>query len=181
MPNKQTVDPNSNKVLDIFRCKLVDPAAVAVYKLLSLAINADVVVEIYRSGAGARGGAGAGSVGVGALLVSRFSIPLVTRRTGYLLASPAAGSYFDAWQHVHVRAHPQPGAAVPSSPLPVPASEAEAESDAAHTGALPPTRVVMCVPGLRREVSRESLPQYLEFIEHHLGVGVGHIFLSIGA
>lgn len=45
------------------------------------------------------------------------------------------------------------------------------------TPELPLERLHVCVPGTRRHLSRKELPNFLEFVSHHLLIGASHIYL----
>lgn len=78
LPNRLAADPNGNRKLDVFRCKLRDTKTI--YNRLSLTAE-ELEVEILNNEEP----------------IIRFSIPYKTRRSGYLLTSPSDASQFDAW------------------------------------------------------------------------------------
>lgn len=43
----------------------------------------------------------------------------------------------------------------------------------------PLERIHVCVPGTRRHLSRKELPNFLEFISHHIQIGASHIYLPL--
>jgi hypothetical protein len=129
LPNRLTPDSNSNRRLDIFRCKMKDTHRA--YRYLARS-NAVARVEILK----------------GNTSLLTFRVPWNTRQTGYLL-SPAV-SLWDPWTGF----------------------------DPAHIGTWSHDNLYMCVPGMETPPSKSSLPVYLEFIQHHLLLGVNHIFLS---
>ena len=79
MPNRLAKDSNMNRRMDILRC-LMEGTDIA-YDTLARSSSESVYVDIIRGGH---------------VLIS-FSIPWDTRRTGFLLSSPALASRFDAW------------------------------------------------------------------------------------
>eukprot|EP01036_Dinobryon_divergens_P038993 gene38993-51282_t len=87
-----------------------------------------------------------------------FTVPWDTRRTGYMLSTPpeSGASKFDAWKGY------ESGSGSGSGVLP-----GNAGGDRLH----------MCVPGLESAPNRQDLPLYLEFVQHHLLLGVDHMFL----
>ena len=92
----------------------------------------------------------------GNLTIIAYQIPWKTRTSGYLLEwEPAVTSRFDPWKGYDPRVHP---------------------SDWTQD------RLYMAVPGLDYLPDRYHLAQTLEFVQHHLLMGVQHIFLvtSIG-
>lgn len=80
----------------------------------------------------------------------RFRIPWGIRKTGYMLSEPAdqVVTRFDPWKGFN---RSTPG---------------EWTSDRMH----------MCVPGWEDEPSKATLPHFLEWIQHHILLGVDHIF-----
>jgi hypothetical protein len=81
--------------------------------------------------------------------IAKFAIPWTTRQTGYLL-SPVETN-LDPWKGINT----------------VRTGKHRQEDD-----------LYLCVPGLEMPISSKSTHIYLEFIEYHLSIGVGHIFLA---
>ena len=83
----------------------------------------------------------------------RFRIPWGIRKTGYMLSEPAdqVVTRFDPWKGFN---RSTPG---------------EWTSDKMH----------MCVPGWEDEPSKASLPLLMEWIQHHILLGVDHIFSAV--
>eukprot|EP01041_Mallomonas_annulata_P010346 gene10346-21585_t len=138
VPNRLSVDANSNRRLDIMRCKM--QYSEQAYRDLSKNLhNGSVLVEILREENS----------------IARFEVPWSTRRAGYTLFTPASklASNFDAWKGYDPSSNALPGSK---------------GGDRLH----------MCVPGFRRPPSKEVMPRYLEFVQHHLLLGVDHIFLG---
>ena len=83
----------------------------------------------------------------------RFRIPWGIRKTGYMLSEPAdqVVTRFDPWKGFN---RSTPG---------------EWTSDKMH----------MCVPGWEDKPSKASLPLLMEWIQHHILLGVDHIFSAV--
>ena len=79
-----------------------------------------------------------------------FTVPWRSRKTGLMLSLPPQASMFDSWQGY-------------------------GESSPSNSTKL---TVHMCTPGMETPPGRRILPLFLEFIQHHLLLGVDHIFLS---
>ena len=79
-----------------------------------------------------------------------FTVPWRSRKTGLMLSLPPQASMFDSWKGY--------GASSPSNSTKL--------------------TVHMCTPGMETPPGRRILPLFLEFIQHHLLLGVDHIFLS---
>jgi Glycosyltransferase family 92 len=80
-----------------------------------------------------------------------FKVSWKTRAQGYSITSPVNASTFDMWKGF----------------------------DKAQPGNWTHDRVHMCVPGLDSPPARKNLAIYLEFIQHHLLMGVDHIHGSL--
>ena len=80
MPNRQTLDSNSNRRLDVLRCPLA--ATEKLYRSLAASLNSSIRVELLREN----------------VPIIQFEIPLSTRRAGYLLSGPPASSSLDVWR-----------------------------------------------------------------------------------
>ena len=81
----------------------------------------------------------------------KFSIPYATRIQGKTLESTVKASSYNPWKGYIKGKDPS-----------------EWTND----------RINMCVPGIESTPSLQSLPLLLEFVQHHLLMGVSHIFLS---
>lgn len=80
-----------------------------------------------------------------------FRVPWFTRTTGYMLSGPGSiASVWDPWHGFD-----------PQTP-----------------GKWSHDDVYLCVPGLESPISKSSLPLYLEFVQHHLLIGVDHVFVT---
>ena len=146
MPNKLSPDSNANRRLDVFRCKMRDTA----YAQMHYARSAlEVHVEILRD----------------SLSLINFTVPWLTRRTGYLMSGPSSASGFDAWRGLDVSA--------------VSAESTEGATASSRLKSSERDTLYICSPGLETIPSRRSLPLYLEFVQHHLLLGADHIFLSV--
>lgn len=131
VPSRLTPDSNSNRRMDIFRCKMEDTEDA--YKKLARS-SEHVTVEIIRD----------------SVPLLAFRVPWSSRSAGYMLEYPYAASTIDPWKGY----------------------------DGASPGQWKHDRLYMCVPGLETAPSKSTLPLYLEFVEHHLQLGVDHFFLS---
>ena len=88
----------------------------------------------------------------GNISIVAYQISWTTRTSGYLLEwEPSVNSRFDPWKGFDPRVHP-----------------ADWTQD----------RLYMAVPGLDYLPDRYRLTQTLEFVQHHLLMGVQHIFLA---
>jgi len=136
VPSRLTPDSNSNRRMDIFRCKMEDTEHA--YMHLARSPDAYVTVEILRDEE--------------PLLA--FRVPWRTRTAGYMLETPThletSASRLDPWKGF----------------------------DVSNPGHWSHDRLYMCVPGLETAPSKTTLPLYLEFVQHHLGMGVQHFFLG---
>jgi hypothetical protein len=93
----------------------------------------------------------------GNISIVNFTVPWETRRTGFMLTLPAYASHFDAWRGIRS--------------LPDDARKHKDDNKEPH-------KLYICAPGLETPASALILPLYLEFVQHHLLLGVDHIFLS---
>lgn len=91
--------------------------------------------------------------------VVNFTIPWNSRSTGYLLNSPPSIGKFDVWKGYDA------DLSLMSNPKFIPNTKGEA--------------VYVCVSGVRQLPSKRALPVILEFVSHHLKIGVDHIYLPI--
>jgi hypothetical protein len=82
-----------------------------------------------------------------------FNVPWSTRMNGKTVIGPKSSSKFDAWKGLNE-----------SSDLTIPI--------------VPADKLYLSIPGLDFPVSRRSIAIYLEFVQHHLLLGVQHIFLT---
>jgi hypothetical protein len=90
-------------------------------------------------------------------LLIRYLIPWKTRKTGYMFTPPpnpdaaTSISTFDPWTGFNKK----------------------------NPGVWKNDRVYMAVPGWEDSPSKETLPLLLEFIQHHILLGVDHIFIGV--
>ena len=134
VPNKMSIDVNSNKKLDILRCKMADTERA----YLELArTRAEMHVEILRK----------------STTLMKFRIPWIDRKTGFMLSEPEGQSFtkFDPWKGFNR-----------SSP-----------------GEWTTDNIYLCASGWSDLPSKSNLPSFLEFIQHHLLLGVDHIFTGL--
>lgn len=91
--------------------------------------------------------------------IANFTIPWKTRRVGYALSHPPLASRYESWK-----------------------GYADAKKVNVTTGnsrdGNSVDKLYMCVPGVESSVSQTSLAMYLEFIQHHLLLGVDHLFMT---
>jgi hypothetical protein len=83
-----------------------------------------------------------------------FAVPWSTRKTGFLLSTPPAASALNTWKGYNMIEKT------------IPTKE---KIDKLH----------ICVPSFERYPSKRMLPVLLEFISHHLLIGVSHIHLPL--
>jgi hypothetical protein len=88
------------------------------------------------------------------VLLFQYSIPWKTRRVGYSLSSPAFADSFNAWGGF------------------------DRKDPDSKPGSVNSHRLHMCVAGVESPLSQHTTTQYLEFIQHHLVMGVDHLFLA---
>lgn len=149
MPNSLTVDKNANRRVDILRCPVRHSKLIHATNLPS---SAEVLtVEIYREKN---------------FLIS-FEIPWVTRRTGFSLSVPKQASKFNAWQNF-----PQNSRRTDSR------TSEEHELLKSDSQDYNDPVVHMCVPGFETHISQRSLTVYAEFLQHHILIGVNHMFVA---
>ena len=94
--------------------------------------------------------------------ITRFSIPWKTRRTGFMLSQPDEASHLDAWKNSEI------------------SSLYDNSSRNIYLDREKSPIVHLCVPGISKPVNKLNLPLFLEFISHHLLLGVDHIFFPSG-
>jgi hypothetical protein len=156
MPNSLTVDQNSNRRVDILRCSLRNSEVIHLTRLpLS---DESLSVSIYRE----------------EKFLLSFNIPWKTRRMGFSLSSPDIASQFNAWN-----GYPN-----------LPSLNKNKNFDASNNNMSKVNKsdnnhntqknitLFMCVPGFESPISQRSLTVYAEFIQHHLLVGVQHMFIA---
>ena len=136
LPNRLTTDNNANRLLDVMRCPMMD----SVKAFLKFAnSNGSISVAIIR----------------GKDVISKFSVPWKTRRTGYLQSTSKAASRLDTWKgHYSIL-------------------------DQKTTLKDPVDLLHICIPGSQRKPSKEALPLVLEYVSHHLLIGASHITLPV--
>jgi hypothetical protein len=91
--------------------------------------------------------------------VTNFTVPWSTRKTGFLLHSPPSDEKFDVWRGFDADLSLKHN--IDFKP--------NTEADSVH----------ICVSGVRQLPSKRALPVILEFVSHHLNIGVEHIYLPI--
>lgn len=138
LPNRQTLDSNSNRRVDILRCSI--PSSPVLYKKI-VESKDSVHVEITRNG----------------LSIAHFNISLETRREGYLMTGPLGSTQLDAWKGFDPVRH----ADITHPPT---------DGDELHICAARPKNMY----GMP-----EKIFQYMEFLEHNLLLGAGHVYLSV--
>lgn len=136
LPNRLTTDNNANRLLDVMRCPMSD----SVKAFLKFAnSNGSISVAIIR----------------GKDVISKFSVPWKTRRTGYLQSTSKAASRLDTWKGHY------------------------STLDQKTTLKDPVDLLHICIPGSQRKPSKEDLPLVLEYVSHHLLIGASHITLPV--
>lgn len=83
-----------------------------------------------------------------------FTIPWNTRKTGFLLSNPPAASVFNSWKGYDISQK---------------TNSKKENIDKLH----------VCVPSSDQIPSKNNLPLFLEFVSHHLLIGVSHIHLPV--
>ena len=154
MPNRLSQDSNANRRLDVLRCRMEDSEHALRFLARS---SASVHVEILR----------------GSVSLINFTVPWETRRTGYLMSAPGWASRFDAWRGLKsdhaFHDHPDEQIALDRLHIASPGFE--------FNYVKPPnkkdgTKSVQ-LPDLR------TIAAYVEFVQHHISLGTGHIFLAV--
>jgi hypothetical protein len=138
LPNRLTNDNNANRLQDIMRCPMMD--SVEAFRNYSRS-NESVTVSVIR----------------GEDVISTFTVPWSSRRTGHLQATPKAASRLDAWKG-HYSTINEAVALTVNDPI-----------DLLH----------ICIPGSQRKANKIALPMILEYLSHHLLIGAGHITLPL--
>ena len=162
IPNRQNFDPNANRRVDILRCEMQIQGD---HRNIADHISAGdlIQVEIYR----------------GRQQIIHFEVPWRDRRVGYMLSSHPDASKWDPWKGFetlghHALAHHAVRNASSAAPITgLAASLPMASTTPAQDN------VFLCVPAIRRPPNRFSVGPILEFVEHHLLLGVSHIFLGV--
>jgi len=88
----------------------------------------------------------------GAESLVNFTVPWRSRKTGLMLSHRPEASRLDVWRGYGIDAR----------------SAAGFEND----------KIYMCVPGMESNPSVKILPLFLEFVQHHLLLGVDHMFMA---
>jgi hypothetical protein len=132
VPNRLTPDANSNRRMDIFRCKMEDTEHA--YMELARSETESLIVEILRDDES----------------IITFRVPWLTRSAGYMLERPLEATSFDPWKGF----------------------------DKSKPGVWEHDDFYMAVPGMETPPDKDSLPLYLEFVQHHIVLGVQHFFLG---
>lgn len=86
--------------------------------------------------------------------IIEFTIPWSTRKTGFLLSSPPAASNLNSWKGYNT-------------------------NQKSNSKVEPIDKLHICVPSTDRIPSKNELPLFLEFVSHHLLIGVSHIHLPV--
>ena len=135
MPNRLTSDPNANRLIDMLRCPIQDSLS-AFHEFAHT--NESISVHIIK----------------GNKSIAAFSVPWLTRKTGFLMSNSRAASQIDAWKGHEMTMGDKPSTvAVDKLHIIVPCSSQE------------PVRII--------------LPMYFEFVSHHLLLGAAHIHLPV--
>jgi hypothetical protein len=165
MPNRLTSDSNSNRRLDIFRCLLQDSKRA---HLELIHTNCAVHVEILREVLFSEDH----SVDLNIpedqryLSLIKFTVPWITRREGYILSETSKSSNLNAWKGFDYKAAIL---AEGQEHLNSNYIQKSNNGDSFH----------LCVGGIAKIPTKKILPYILEFISHHLLIGVDHIYLPI--
>jgi hypothetical protein len=86
--------------------------------------------------------------------IIEFTIPWSTRKTGFLLSSPPAASTLNSWKGYDT-------------------------NQTLNSKKEPIDKLHICVPSTNQIPSKNELPLFLEFVSHHLLIGVSHIHLPV--
>ncbi|RYH29751.1 hypothetical protein EON65_07410 [archaeon] len=189
VPSSATVDHNANYRAEILRCLLPSEES-ARYVQYAGNKSVSVEVELIKNNK--------------ALI--KFQVPYESRITGYMSFSTNSVA---EWQNIDEDYEEKPGAIEMSNQGDAISSissigmlhnkqhkeETQSLHDhllGQHIYAMPSLtispwkgrdekmdKVYMCVPGWRTSPSREFLGHLLEFIQHHLSIGIQHIFLGV--
>jgi hypothetical protein len=172
VPNRLTIDSNSNKRLDIFRCKLEDGENA--YRSLARHSTAQLRVDIVRR-------AEEGEKGREDEPVLSYHIPWATRMVGLATNHPAPHTPRSGVVEEEVHLSPKEKVIEAQEQFKNPWGVLDAWKgyDADRPGHWTHDRIYMCVPGVESPPSKKSLPLLLEFVAHHLLLGVDHMFLAL--
>ena len=154
MPNRLTGDANANGNVDILRCPISDSAAAYV----SLAeTEHNILVEVIR--------------GPDKNRIISFSVPWKSRQSGYMMSSSPLASTLDPWvgRKELLLANKLDTSGVSKSAKP---------QSKQKEGEMGRHSFYMCVGGMESPFDRRLLPLYAEFLEHHIQLGVQHIFIA---
>jgi hypothetical protein len=167
VPNRVTVDSNSNRRLDILRCKIPEEHSrrlcfhrqdERLRAYCDQHSSAHMKVELIRRHALSETSNGS----MNSLIT--FLLPWATRTAGYLM-QPIV-TRLDPWKGL--RRLPPLSAVAGSNSAVVEVNDDGWSEDP----------IYLIAPGIESVLSKKSIALYLEFIQHHLNVGVDHIFLS---
>ena len=147
VPNRLTADSNANRRLDILRCQI--PASYNV--LMDQQKEGNLVVELFRR-----------PNVESDMSIIRFAISFGSGSAG-LFVTKAFSSEVSSPPHLPVN-----NDSSYFSPF--------ISSSRFHSSIALPV-VHLCIPAIKRTLSRETLPALLEFLSHHLSIGIKHIYL----
>eukprot|EP01035_Chromulina_nebulosa_P017951 gene17951-23578_t len=159
VPNRLTPDSNSNKRLDILRCPMKDTKE-AYFKYPRS--NHSVLVEILH----------------GQNVLIKFLIPWKERMTGFMLTPPSADEILTPSIPTAIAKENRDYGTEDEENTPV-ASKFDPWKgfDPIKPDIWTHDNIYMCVPGLETAPDKYSLPLYLEFVEHHLQLGIDRLFI----
>lgn len=149
VPNRASSSIVSNRRFDILRCPML------VQRLDDLqgyiAADDSLSVEICR----------------GQEAIISFTVPWRARGAGYLLDAAPNANRHDPWQGIEWN----------------PAVSAVNDTRSGANSSLPAVplevrKIHLCVPCMKKALSKDNIPLVLEFIAHHLNIGFDHISLS---
>lgn len=165
MPNRLTSDSNSNRRLEIFRCLMRDSkrahlelihtkAAVHIEILREVLFSEDLNVDLNIP------------EDKRYLSLINFTVPWLTRREGFILSETSQTSKLNAWKGFDYKAAILAEGQGHLNNNYIPRSY---NGDSIH----------LCVGGVKKIPTQKILPYLLEFISHHLLIGIDHIYLPI--
>lgn len=143
LPNRLSTDTNSNRRVDILRCPIKD--SINATKVL-MNTNHEIHIELYMNSK---------------FLVS-FTIPWLTRRTGYLLDYFKGSTKLNSWGNLvghdlkDTNVNTNENLLVQTTPV-----------------------IHLCMPGTKLLPTKRNVAIMLEYISHHLMLGFHHIYLAI--
>lgn len=137
LPNRLALYPHSNRQLDILRCPIQD--AVNASNALSDS-NHEIQVEIQWN----------------SQMILNFTIPWITRRTGYILDSKSKQTH-KSWK--------------PRNAEPFPPTQNKEWKPVVH----------LCMPGTRLMPSKRNVAIMYEYLSHHTLLGFSHVYFVVSA